>query len=222
MQYVHSLNCSLNLSLLTGTDAIKTFVAVYHLFTYLPPWPFERHMCTCLGQIYLGWFDMRGHKWHWADRTGPQSQAQLPEPRSRRVYCPQSITFQRLLMAVCGKLWQQGHKFHLIPDSRPLAWSAFCSRLPALHLLLGFGTSVPTLPPETHPERRWWCPLSWSLALPVLRLWETSYIPPSVLVPPIPTPQQPAWGAACSLSLFWLVQDGLFCILHSSCVGLSG
>lgn len=100
---MHSLNCSLNLSLLTGMDAIKTFVAVYHLFTYMPPCPFERHMCTCLDQIYLGWFDMRGHKWHWAGRTGPQSQAQLPEPHSRRVYCPQTITSSE---AAYGSPWK--------------------------------------------------------------------------------------------------------------------
>lgn len=148
-------------------DAIKTVVPVSHLITYVHPWPSERHMCMCLGQIYLGWFDTRCHRWHWADRTGPDSQPQFLEPHSGRVYCPQTITlfqrplFQRLLTSIHGKLWQQGHKLHLSLDSRP--WSAFCSRLPALHLLLSCDTSVPALPPEMHPERRWWCPRSWSL-----------------------------------------------------------
>lgn len=125
------------------------------------------HVCTCLGQIYLGWFDTRCHRWYWADGTGLESQPPLPEPHSGRVYCPRAIIlFQRLLTSVRGKLCQQGHKLHLILDLRPFAWSAFCSRLPALNLLLGFDTSVPTLPPELYPERKWWCPRSWSLGTP--------------------------------------------------------
>lgn len=133
---------------------------------------------------------MRCHRWYWADRTGPESQPRLPEPHSGRVYCPRTITlFQRLLTSIHGRLWQQGHKLQLSLDSRPFAWSAFCSRLPALHLLLGIDTSVPALP----PERRWWCPRSWSLGTPSTQalgnqlhcsLWTSvsnSHIPPASL-----------------------------------------
>lgn len=63
---------------------------------------------------------MRCHRRYWADGTGAESQPQLPEPHSGRIYCPQTITlFFRLLTSFCGKLWQQGHKLHFILDLSP-------------------------------------------------------------------------------------------------------
>lgn len=68
-----------------------------------------------------------------------------------RIYCSQmAITlFQRLFTLFHGKLWHQAHNLHLIRDFRLFAWSAFWFGLPVLGLLLGFDTSVPTLPHKT-------------------------------------------------------------------------
>lgn len=133
--------------MLISTDAIKPVVPVYQLITCIHPSPFEIHVYKCLGQIFkrdyliLDATDDTGHiiqDLSWATASfATHRENVLPTNGLCTNHKP------------VGKLWRHGHKLHLILDFRLFAWSTFCLGLPALDLLLGFDTSMPTLPHKT-------------------------------------------------------------------------